>query len=108
MENTDDILLIPEDTINIKNKPAMESTHGKIISIKKYANGKYGGVFEDGQFRWVGIETQLHPDNKPHSDNQSPSLPLSPANGSSVEGKDSVDLKTAVDLMRKYYFDESN
>ena len=102
MEHTDDILLIPEDTINIKNKPTMESTHGKIISIKKYANGKYGGVFEDGQFRWVGIETQIQ------SDNQSSSLPLSPANGPSVEGKDSVDLKTAVDLMRKYYFDESN
>tara|TARA_B110000211_G_C14059489_1_gene544867 strand:+ start:415 stop:723 length:309 start_codon:yes stop_codon:yes gene_type:complete len=102
MENIDDILLIPKDTINIKNQPVMESTHGKIISIKKYANGKYGGVFEDGQFRWVGIETQLQPDN------QSPSLPMSPANGSSVEGEDSVDLKTAVDLMRKYYFDDSN
>ena len=86
---------------HIKNKSLLESTNGKIITIKKYPNDRYGGIFENGQFRWLVYDkTDVITDD--HSKLQES------CKNSIDEGGVSVDLKTAVNLLRKYYFEEEN
>ena len=100
----------------IYNIKGLEKANGKLQEVRNY-NGKFGGFFNNGQFRWIRFEKKVKSPKKiscPCKCNTTNCKCRCPNNtcicnikGGAV-GKKSIDLKKAVKLLRNYYSEKYN